>query len=83
MYPEDPEEDIEWTAGRNDVTEYSFGREAVQHCFCSKCGSSIVLMVDFDKIEAKEQELYGKKNFGINVSRSPSELPSPFDSGDD
>ena len=46
IYPEKPDDDIEWISGKDELKSYSFATGAVEHKFCPNCGSSIILVAD-------------------------------------
>ena len=66
IYPDDPDGDVEWVSGKDELNRYEFAKGNVGHLFCPNCGSSIVLLVDTSKWEKG-----GRPKVGVNVS-SPS-----------
>ena len=62
IYPEDPDTNIEWLSGKDELKRYEFGIQNCGHMFCPNCGSSVALFIkDVEKIG-------GGPNLGINVS---------------
>ena len=63
IYPENPDKDIEWISGRDEMTSYQYGPGIMTHQFCPTCGSSIVLLIDMSKMGKPELGF----RTGINV----------------
>ena len=63
VYPHNPDEDIEWISGKDELKKYQFAQGNVGHMFCPNCGSSVVLLVDFSKFVEG-----GRAKVGVNVS---------------
>jgi hypothetical protein len=63
------ERHVTWHSGKDDLTTYTFGKERIDHSFCSVCGTSVCAMSNDPNYFADNRAINVRTLQGVDLEK--------------